>query len=171
MKQLISFLLAGFIGGITTYGLILYKNPIKSDTSVSEKTSYFAGYNAPLDFTKAADKALDAVVHIKATESPEAAENRFRQSYQQRSPFSFFLGEDDLEGFTFIPTDVFYNNQKRFYTEILTTTEVKELIKKLPTINIFEFVSLLDFVNIYSEFKELVDYNWENLNMDSLIEI
>jgi serine protease Do len=99
MKQIISFLLAGFIGGITTYGLILYKNPIKSDTALSEKTSYFAGYNAPLDFTKAADKALDAVVHIKATESPEAAENRFRQSYQQRSPFSFFLGEDDLEGF------------------------------------------------------------------------
>ena len=79
--------------------------------------------------------------------------------------------EDDLEGFTFIPTDVFYNKQKRFYTEILTTTEVKELIKKLPAINIFEFVSLLDFVNIYSEFKELIDYNWENLNMDSLIEI
>lgn len=79
--------------------------------------------------------------------------------------------EDDLEGFTFIPTDIFYNNQKRFYTEILTTTEVKELMKKLPAINIFEFVSLLDFINIYSEFKELVDYNWENLNMDSLIEI
>ena len=95
-----------------------------------------------------------------------------RASIKRQDCFILYTAtEDDLEGFTFIPTDVFYNNQKRFYTEILTTTEVKELMKKLPTINIFEFVSLLDFINIYSEFKELVDYNWENLNMDSLIEI
>lgn len=95
-----------------------------------------------------------------------------RASIKRQDCFILYTAtEDDLEGFTFIPTEVFYNNQKRFYTEILTTTEVKELIKKLPAINIFEFVSLLDFVNIYSEFKELVDYNWENLNMDSLIEI
>lgn len=95
-----------------------------------------------------------------------------RASIKRQDCFILYTAtEDDLEGFTFIPTDIFYNNQKRFYTEILTTTEVKELMKKLPTINIFEFVSLLDFINIYSEFKELVDYNWENLNMDSLIEI
>lgn len=95
-----------------------------------------------------------------------------RASIKRQDCFILYTAtEDDLEGFTFIPTDIFYNNQKRFYTEILTTTEVKELMKKLPAINIFEFVSLLDFINIYSEFKELVDYNWENLNMDSLIEI
>lgn len=95
-----------------------------------------------------------------------------RASIKRQDCFILYTAtEDDLEGFTFIPTDAFYNNQKRFYTEILTTTEVKELMKKLPSINIFEFVSLLDFINIYSEFKELVDYNWENLNMDSLIEI
>ena len=79
--------------------------------------------------------------------------------------------EDDLEGFTFITKETFYNYQKRFYTEILTITEVKEIFKKLPSINIFEFTSLLQFNTIYEEFKEILECNWETLEMDSLIEI
>ena len=43
-------------------------------------------------------------------------------------------------------------------------------IKQIQTINIFEFTSMLNFMYIYSNFKDIVDYNWENLGMDSLIE-
>lgn len=86
--------------------------------------------------------------------------------------FILYTGnEEDYEHFTFIPVDVFFNNQKRFYTEVLSIEEVKELIRKLPAINIFEFTSLLEFNNIYEEFKELLEDNWEMLQMDNLIEI
>ena len=32
--------------------------------------------------------------------------------------------EDNLERFMFIPADIFYDNQKRFFTEVLTAEEV-----------------------------------------------
>jgi hypothetical protein len=83
----------------------------------------------------------------------------------------YTMSEDDLNGFLFIPVDTFYNNQKRFFHETLTKTEVKELIKVLPAINIFEFVSLLDFSIIYEEFKEYLEENWEILQMNDLIEV
>lgn len=83
----------------------------------------------------------------------------------------YTASDQDLEGFTFITKDAFYDNQKRFYTEILTITELKSMIKTLPAINIFEFTSLLQFSTIYAEFKEILENNWDILEMDSLIEI
>ena len=71
----------------------------------------------------------------------------------------------------FIPADIFYDNQKRFFTEVLTVEEVKTMIKILPAINIFEYTSLLEFTKIYKEYKELVEENWEKLDMNNLIEI
>lgn len=79
--------------------------------------------------------------------------------------------EDNLERFMFIPADIFYDNQKRFFTEVLTAEEVKTMIKILPAINIFEYTSLLEFTKIYKEYKELVEENWEKLDMNNLIEI
>ncbi len=79
--------------------------------------------------------------------------------------------EKDLDEFIFIDADDFYNNQHRFFTEILSKTEVVELIKHIKTINIFEFVSLLDFTCIYQEFQDFIDKNWNILNMDNLIEL
>lgn len=79
--------------------------------------------------------------------------------------------DNDLDEFVYIDVDEFYNNQRRFFTEVLQLDEVKELIKKIKTINIFEFVSLLEFTHIYEEFQEFVETNWNILDMDNLIEI
>lgn len=79
--------------------------------------------------------------------------------------------DEDLEGFTFISIERFYENQKRFYTEVFDKNELKDIIRTLPAINIFEFTSLLEFNTIYDEYKELLEENWEKLEMDDLIEI
>ena len=79
--------------------------------------------------------------------------------------------DDDLEKLIYITTDAFYDNQQRFFTDILSEEEMKDIFRQLVTINIFEYTSLLDFNYIYDEFKELVEYNWQALNMDNLIEI
>lgn len=77
----------------------------------------------------------------------------------------------DLERLVYIATENFYDNQRRFYNEVLSIEEMKSIFKHIATINIFEFTSLLDFNYIYEDFKDLIDYNWENLNMDGLIDI
>ena len=77
----------------------------------------------------------------------------------------------DLDQFIYIDVDSYYRNQRRFFNDILSLTEVKELIKNIKTINIFEFTSLLEFINIYDDFKFVIEDNWTYLNMDSLIEI
>lgn len=79
--------------------------------------------------------------------------------------------DQDLDEFIYIGTEEFYENQRRFFTEVLSIAEVKELIKKLKTINIFEFASLLEFENIYEEFQLFIENNWVVLDMDNLIEI
>ena len=79
--------------------------------------------------------------------------------------------DEDLDEFIYIGADEFYENQRRFFTDILTLGEVNELIKKLKTINIFEFTSLLEFTNIYEEFQLFIENNWTVLDMDNLIEI
>lgn len=79
--------------------------------------------------------------------------------------------DDDLEGFTYIAAEIFYDYQQRFFNDIFSLEEIKELIKTLRTINIFEYTSLLEFTYIYDDFKEFVEYNWNTLDMDNLIEI
>lgn len=79
--------------------------------------------------------------------------------------------ESDLDDFIFIPTETFYNYQESFFTSIFSIEEIKTLIKRIKTINIFEFTSLLDFTNIYGDYKDFLESNWSNLNMDELIEI
>jgi hypothetical protein len=79
--------------------------------------------------------------------------------------------DDDLEGFKFIPTDIFYDYYEKFFTDVLTIDELKSIVKNINTINIFEYTSLLEFTNIYDDFKKFIEYNWQALDMDGLIEI
>ena len=77
--------------------------------------------------------------------------------------------EADLDVFIFIPVEYFYDNYQHLMTDIISKEEFDTSIKRLYTINIFEFASLLDFTYIYNEFKELLEYNWQVLNMNQLI--
>ena len=79
--------------------------------------------------------------------------------------------DEDLNQFIFIPTSVYYEWYDKFYKEVLSIEEVEELIKRITTINIFEYTSLLDFINIYQDFKEFIEYNWKVIDMDNLIEV
>lgn len=98
MKQFLSILIAGVIGGAAALGGMKYyesqaspKNPEQAETATAHQVNY-APVNVPFDFTLAASKSLDAVVHIKAAESRQSAYQR--QLQQQRSdPFSFFFGQ------------------------------------------------------------------------------
>ena len=55
--------------------------------------------------------------------------------------------------------------------DIFSVEEFKEIIKVLNTINIFEYTSLLNFDNIFSDYYDMVEDNWDALRMDDLIEI
>ena len=95
-----------------------------------------------------------------------------RSKIKHQDCFVLYTESDqDLEQFIYIEAESFYNNQRRFFNDILQPFEVKEYINQLKTINIFEYVSLLEFECIYDEFKCLVESNWEILSMDNLIEI
>lgn len=95
-----------------------------------------------------------------------------RANIKHQECFILYTESDqDLSEFIYIGAEEFYENQRRFFTEILTLEEVREIIKKLSTINIFEFTSLLEFTNIYEEFQLFIENNWEVLQMDNLIEL
>ena len=95
-----------------------------------------------------------------------------RANIKHQECFILYTESDaDLDEFVYIDANEFYENQRRFFTEILTVEEVRERIKTLSTINIFEFTSLLEFTNIYEEFKSFIETNWDILEMDNLIEL
>lgn len=95
-----------------------------------------------------------------------------RANIKHQECFILYTESDaDLDEFVYIDANEFYENQRRFFTEILTVEEVKERIKTLSNINIFEFTSLLEFTNIYEEFKSFIETNWDILEMDNLIEL
>lgn len=79
--------------------------------------------------------------------------------------------DDDLDALVFMPVDYFFDNQARLMLSTIEKEEYMQIVKHINTINIFEFVSLLDFTYIYDDFKQFVEYNWQILNMDSLIEV
>lgn len=99
MKQFFSLLIAGLIGGAATVGGLKYyeeKNSLIDEanvitTPVAKQVSY-APVNVPFDFTVAASKSLESVVHIKAAESNESAYNRLQQQ-QRMDPFSYFFSQ------------------------------------------------------------------------------
>lgn len=98
MQKFWSTLLAGSIGGLVTFGAAkLMQKPELSNTNraplVEARQVSYGGAPAPFDFVKAADRAMPAVVHIKASESRQAAKQR-QQTEQENNPFRFFFGDD-----------------------------------------------------------------------------
>ena len=95
-----------------------------------------------------------------------------RAKIKHRECFVLYTESDkDLDEFIYIDVDVYYDNRRRFFNDILPIEELKDMVKKIHTINIFEFISLMSFINIYDNFSNIVEANWEYLNMDELIEI
>lgn len=97
MNKFFSTVLAGVAGGLVTIGAHQYLTrdnvyPATQTATPAAKQVNFNYGNVPpaFDFTKAAEKAMPAVVHIKATESKEAAIQRQKQYY---NPFRYFFGD------------------------------------------------------------------------------
>lgn len=96
MKQLLSLVLAGIIGGLITLGgfSLLQPGPSAVLSSAPPATAVKninvpAPANAvPFDFKEAASRAMPAVVHISSINKTVA------NSQMQNDPFRFFFGDD-----------------------------------------------------------------------------
>ena len=103
MNRFLSTVLAGAAGGLITFGAAkFFEKPqiatIQTQTSAASKQVNYAGAPVPFDFTRAADRSMPAVVHIKASESQQAAKQRLLQE-QRTNPFRFFFGDDFMDGY------------------------------------------------------------------------
>lgn len=97
MRTIWSTLLAGAVGGAVTFGAIKFTespqtNPADSNQPTLARQVNYGGGPVPFDFTKAADKSMPAVVHIKASESQEAAFER-QKNQRNSNPFEYFFGQ------------------------------------------------------------------------------
>ena len=98
-NSILPLVAAGLIGGLVTVGgvALLQKNQLKQNapSAQTKQVDYElpnAGAGAMnMDFTIAAEKAVNAVVHIKTTESKKTIEKNKRE-YQSRDPFAQFFG-------------------------------------------------------------------------------
>jgi serine protease Do len=102
MKKVLSLIISGVFGGVLVLAAIwMFADKILPQTEAeapiySRMTGNTGSSTAPFDFTVAADRAMDAVVHIKASESKQAVQERGQQ--QRRSPFSFFFDDELMFG-------------------------------------------------------------------------
>lgn len=107
MKNTLSYLFAGIIGGCTFYGLQTYTSPNVQATNSSINQSLnavpVANFNygssnvaAPFDFVKACENSTKAVVQIDASESSQAAAER---GNSEPNIFDFFGGGGFGQGF------------------------------------------------------------------------
>ena len=93
MSKFLSLILSGMIGGALVFGAGKFFEKPQPSASVPSETPAVRQVNtnwgpAPFDFTRAAEKSMAAVVHIKASESRETANER-----QSQNPFRFFFGD------------------------------------------------------------------------------
>ena len=96
MHKIWSTLLAGAVGGLVAFTAAKFTEKPRESVqlevpSLTRQVNY-GGAPVPFDFTKAAEKSMDAVVHIKATESREAATKRQRDQ-RSTDPFEYFFGQ------------------------------------------------------------------------------
>jgi serine protease Do len=96
MEKIWSTLLSGAVGGMLVFAAIKFTEKPQSmapspQPALARQVNYGAA-PVPFDFTKAAEKSMDAVVHIKATESRESALNRQREQ-RYSDPFQYFFGQ------------------------------------------------------------------------------
>jgi serine protease Do len=104
MKSIIANLISGIAGGLLVLGSVYF---VKKELINNEAPAYVrqastleeipVAKTAPFDFTLAAERSVDAVVHIHAKESRQKAMERRQQ--QRRNPFSFFFDDDIFGGF------------------------------------------------------------------------
>jgi len=98
MNKFLSTVLAGVAGGLVTIGAnqFFFNNnePVVTQTTAAPTAKHvnfnYGGAPPAFDFTKAAERSMPAVVHIKATESREAAVERQKKS---NSAFRYFFGD------------------------------------------------------------------------------
>ena len=100
MKNFLSFIFAGIIGGLIAFGGIKYTNQMNVESTpenLSRQVSLINQSptisNFPGNFTDAARKAMPVVVHIKATASANSSQNN-----SQSNPFGGFFGDDFFGG-------------------------------------------------------------------------
>lgn len=79
--------------------------------------------------------------------------------------------EDSFENLVYVSCEYVDNHREHLMLYPQPKNELFDIIKTIQTMNIFQFLSLLNFTYIYEEFKDIVDYNWDNLNMNMLIEM
>ena len=106
MKNLVSLIFAGIIGGLITLAGTQWLMPSaekQTDTpNFSQAVNHSINVNPktkamPFDFTAASEKAMPAVVHISAAESRTKAKERNQQE-EQSDPFRFFFDRDFFGG-------------------------------------------------------------------------
>lgn len=88
-----STFLAGVVGGLVTFGAIkaFDKPQLVAVPSAPARQVNYGNSPLPFDFTKAAEKSMPAVVHIKASESQQHARQRL-QEQRYSDPFEYFFG-------------------------------------------------------------------------------
>ena len=95
MNKFLPMIFAGMIGGLVVFGTTkLTEKPQLTTTEnvapVARQVNYGGG-PVPFDFTKPAERSVNSVVHIKASESKQSAIQRQRQN-----PFLQFFGGTDF---------------------------------------------------------------------------
>ncbi len=96
-NSILPLVAAGLIGGVVTVGgvAVLQKYQAKAAENVSHTKQ--VDFELPaagamnIDFSEAAEKAVNAVVHIKTTESAKTIK-RNQKEYESRDPFAQFFG-------------------------------------------------------------------------------
>ncbi|MCS6928778.1 MAG: trypsin-like peptidase domain-containing protein [Saprospiraceae bacterium] len=97
MNKFWSTLLAGAAGGLVTFGAMHWtqrdtqsKGVEQEPKVISRPVRFEEGSGGmAFDFTRAAERSMPAVVHIKASESQQTAIER----YKRTNPFHFFFGD------------------------------------------------------------------------------
>lgn len=117
MKNFLSLIFAGIIGGLVAFGAIKFDTSDKEivrgfnqspSASLVSSTNPIAKH--PFDFVKASELATEVVVHIVAEESIESARKRTeKRGNSRRNPFDDFFGQD-LFGKDFFGQDFFRGN-------------------------------------------------------------
>lgn len=99
LYRILPYFLAGAAGGLMTLALLpAYPDGQPASDLPVQLVNVGTGQNAATqDFVQAAALAMPTVVHIKASESDELANKRFRQE-QQRNPWGF-MDDDFFFGF------------------------------------------------------------------------
>ena len=126
MRKLSSILTAGLVGGLVAFAVVkltVTDQQINLNTNQSPKTVLVgeSSFASPFDFVSASEKSTAAVVHIRAAESQELAQQRFQEqkNKRRRSPFDMFDFEEFFGGADMFGDDFFQRttNQTRKWQE------------------------------------------------------